>query len=187
MGREIRDASALREFRTANGGFTITRGGRNPRQALVIVLEDLTMEAVVFCGVQGSGKSTFYRERFFHTHVRLSLDLLGTRNREDILLHACLAAQQPFVVDNTNVTAAKRQRYATLAKASGFRAVLYYFDVPVEDALARNAARAEPHRVPDLAVRGTIAKLQIPTAGEGFDASFRVRVVQGGFDVEELR
>lgn len=69
------------------------------------------MEAVVFCGVQGSGKSTFFVERFAHTHVRLNLDMLRTRSREDILLHACLAAQQPFVADNTNATRAQRQRY----------------------------------------------------------------------------
>ena len=39
------------------------------------------MEAVVFTGIQASGKSTFYRERFFHTHLRISLDLLKTRGR----------------------------------------------------------------------------------------------------------
>ncbi|HWE94100.1 MAG TPA: hypothetical protein VG269_09070 [Tepidisphaeraceae bacterium] len=39
------------------------------------------MEAVIFCGVQGSGKSTFFRERFFDTHLRLNLDMLRTRHR----------------------------------------------------------------------------------------------------------
>ena len=82
------------------------------------------MELIVFSGVQGSGKSTFYRERFFSTHVRISLDLLKTRGREDVLLHACLAAQQPVVIDNTNPTRAQRSRYARLAAASGFKSVL---------------------------------------------------------------
>ena len=40
------------------------------------------MEAIVFIGLQASGKSSFYKERFFSTHVRISLDLLRTRNRE---------------------------------------------------------------------------------------------------------
>lgn len=31
------------------------------------------MEAVVFVGIQGSGKSSFYQERFCRTHVRLDL------------------------------------------------------------------------------------------------------------------
>ena len=79
------------------------------------------MEAIIFCGIQGSGKSTFYLRHFYPTHVRLNLDMLHTRHREAILLHACLAAQQPFVIDNTNATIAKRARYISLAKAAGFR------------------------------------------------------------------
>ena len=57
------------------------------------------MEAVVLIGIQASGKTTFYQQRFFATHVRISLDLLRTRE------------QQRFVVDNTNITAAERARY----------------------------------------------------------------------------
>jgi predicted kinase len=35
------------------------------------------METVILIGIQGSGKSTFYRERFFDTLVRINLDLLS--------------------------------------------------------------------------------------------------------------
>jgi predicted kinase len=146
------------------------------------------MQAIVFCGVQGSGKSTFFLERFAHTHVRLNLDMLRTRNREDLLLHACLAAQQPFVADKTNATRTQRQRYARLAAAAGFETVLYYFESDVGAALARNAARPAPFRVPDLAVRGTFARLEVPTRDEGFGRMYVVRVSpSGGFDVEERR
>jgi predicted kinase len=145
------------------------------------------MEAIIFCGVQGSGKSSYFRDHFFHTHLRLSLDLLGTRNREDILLHACLASGQRFVIDNTNVTAKGRGRYLQLARAAGFRCVLYYFDTSIEDALRRNAARAEPYRVPDLAVRGMQAKLEVPTAIDGFDEAFRVQIVNDKFEVKAMQ
>ena len=149
------------------------------------------MQAIVFCGVQGSGKSTFFAQRFAHTHVRLNLDMLKTRTREDILLHACLAAQQPFVADNTNATRAQRQRYVRLAAAAGFGAVLYYFESKVEDALARNAARPAAFRVPDLAVRGTFAKLEPPARDEGFGRMYFVRLAAaaggGGFEVEDWR
>ncbi len=57
------------------------------------------MEAVIFIGIQGSGKTTFYMQRFFQTHVRLSLDMLKTRRRERFLLECCIRAKQPFVMD----------------------------------------------------------------------------------------
>jgi predicted kinase len=145
------------------------------------------MQAIVFCGIQASGKSSFFRERFFNTHVRLSLDLFGTRNREDILLHACLASHQAFVVDNTNVTSKARSRYLHLARAAGFRCNLYYFESSLEDALRRNVVRPEPYRVPDIALRGTMAKLEVPTSGDGFDEAFRVRLCDSVFAVETLR
>jgi hypothetical protein len=43
-------------------------------------------QAVIFIGVQASGKSTFYMDRFFRTHMRINLDMLHTRNRERLLL-----------------------------------------------------------------------------------------------------
>jgi hypothetical protein len=62
------------------------------------------MEAIIFSGLPGSGKSSFYKERFFNTHVRISLDLLKTRYRETRILEACLETDQRFVIDNTNPT-----------------------------------------------------------------------------------
>lgn len=73
------------------------------------------MQAIIFCGIQASGKSTFYQQHFFHTHVRISLDLLRTRYRENLFLDACLRTQQRFVVDNTNPTAVERAKYVALA------------------------------------------------------------------------
>jgi shikimate kinase len=39
------------------------------------------VEAVVLCGIQGSGKTTLYVARFLETHVRISRDLLGAYKR----------------------------------------------------------------------------------------------------------
>lgn len=85
------------------------------------------MELILFIGIQAVGKSTFYQQRFFNTHIRINLDMLKTRHREQILVKACLAAQQPFIIDNTNVTRKERARYITLAKAAHFRVIGYYF------------------------------------------------------------
>src|SRR5689334_12105754 len=100
------------------------------------------MEAVIFIGIQGSGKSHFYRERFFNSHVRISLDLLKTRTRERRMLEWCLETQQPFVVDNTNATTANRKAHIEAAKGRGFRVIGYFFEPNVTEALNRNALRS---------------------------------------------
>ena len=41
--------------------------------------------AIVFIGIQASGKSTFYREQFSRL-VHINLDTLHTRNKENELL-----------------------------------------------------------------------------------------------------
>jgi predicted kinase len=145
------------------------------------------MEAIVFCGIPGSGKSTFYRERFFHTHIRLNLDMLRTRHRERILLEACLVAQQPFVVDNTNVTVTQRARYIAAARAAGIRVVGYYFPCGIQEAVARNRERQGKQRIPDAAVYAMLARLQPPTHAEGFDVLYSVSIPKPcEFLVEEL-
>jgi predicted kinase len=145
------------------------------------------MEAVLFVGVQGSGKSTFYQQRFFHTHVRISLDLLRTRHRERQFLEACLRTQQPFVVDKTNPTKKERQPYIEAAKAARFRVVGYYFQSSVEECKERNAGRQGKHVVPLVGLLGTYKKLQLPGFEEGFDQLFYVRIEDGQFVVEEWR
>jgi len=142
------------------------------------------MEAVIFIGIQASGKSTFFRERFFDTHVRVNLDMLRTRNREKLLFEACLAAKQPFVVDNTNPTASDRARYIPAAKEAGFRVVGYYFRSSIAECKERNAAREKPIPLPGLL--GAHGKLEKPRLAEGFDRLHYVRISEEGqFDVEE--
>lgn len=143
------------------------------------------MEAVLFTGIQGSGKTTFFRERFFDTHVRISLDLLRTRERERVLLETCLRIKQRFVVDNTNVTAADRARYIAPSRAAGFRVIGYFFEPDPKAAYARNVQRAEAIRVPAAGLFGTLKRLERPILTEGFDELYRVRIPEAGqFRVE---
>lgn len=144
------------------------------------------MEAVLFIGIQGSGKSSFYKERFFNTHVRINLDMLRTKHRQQVLLNACLEARQPFVIDNTNLTVEVRSQFIVAAKAAGFRVVGYYFRSDVKAALLRNSQRSGAARVPDKALLGAYKRLQVPDLKEGFDALYYVRINEGGeFSVEE--
>lgn len=144
------------------------------------------MEAVLFIGIQGAGKSTFFRERFFDTHVRINLDMLRTRNRERILLEACLRARQPFVVDNTNVLVSERAVYIAAAKAAGFRVTGYFFVPDVPASIARNKARAGKKSIPVPGLLGTLKRLEQPRLEEGFDSLFLVRALpEYQFEVEE--
>ncbi len=144
------------------------------------------MEAVIFIGLQASGKSTFYHRRFQDTHLRINLDMLKTRYRENILLRACLEMKQPFVVDNTNPTPRDRARYIVRAKEARFRVVGYYFRSSLAEALQRNDRRNGEYAVPAVGLRGTHKRLVLPSREEGFDQLFSVRIADGGtFDVQE--
>lgn len=144
------------------------------------------MEAVIFIGIQGTGKSSFYQERFFHTHVRINSDMLRTKHRLRLLFNACLEARQPFVLDNTNVTREVRAEFIAQAKAAGFRVVGYYFRSDIGSALARNSERVDGARIPDRGVLGTYKQLEIPERAEGFDDLFYVQIDPAGkFQVEE--
>jgi predicted kinase len=145
------------------------------------------MEAIVFCGVQGSGKTTLYRDRFLDTHVRISMDLLRTRAREAELLAWCLRTHTRFVVDNTNPAAADRARYVQPAREAGFRVIGYLVDASADEALARNAGRAGKARVPDRAVAGAARRLLRPTPEEGFDELWHATAAaDGGWRIEPL-
>lgn len=136
------------------------------------------MEAVLFVGIQGAGKSTLFWERFFATHVRISLDLLSTRHRERCFLELCLETRQPFVVDNTNPSRADRRVYIDLARQAGFNVTGYYFQSRVADCQSRNLRRHGDQQVPLQAVLGTAGRLEIPSRDEGFDELYYVRLVE---------
>ena len=144
------------------------------------------MEAIIFTGIQAVGKSTFYKERFFTSHIRINLDMLRTRHREAVLLRACIEAKQPFVIDNTNVTAAGRAVYIEAARSAGFRVCGYYFQSNLKDALERNRQRHGSEAIPEKGILGTYSKLQIPMISEGFDQLFYVAIgEEDGFTVTE--
>ena len=144
------------------------------------------MELILLIGLPASGKSTFCKQRFSDTHIRINLDMLHTRHRENILVEACLIAKQPFVVDNTNITQEDRTSYLSKAKPAFFRVVGYYFQSKASVALYRNSQRVGEQRVPDKAILAMAKRLMLPSYTEGFDQLFYVRIDEHGqFIVEE--
>jgi len=125
-------------------------------------------EIVILIGIQASGKTSFFEQRFAATHQRISLDVLKTRDRERIAIAECLAAARPIVIDNTNVFSSERAPYIALAKQRGFRTIGYFFKTDMRAAIARNSKR-DTGKVPVPAILRSHKRLEPPSLQEGFD------------------
>jgi predicted kinase len=127
------------------------------------------MQAVLLIGLQGSGKTTFYRERFSETHAHVSLDEVGTRERERALIADCIARGVPFVVDNTNILRRDRAVYIAIAKQAGYSVAGYYFAPNVRTSIGRNKHRTDKKPVAVPAILSAFKRLEAPVLAEGFD------------------
>ena len=138
-------------------------------------------QLVIFVGLPGSGKSTYYQANFASTHHQISKDLMpGVKTRDAKMLAAirqALVRGESVVVDNTNASIAIRAPIIAAGREMGAQVVAYYFDCAVKTALVRNRQREGKARVPDVAIFVTAKKLQPPRADEGFD---EVHVVSCG-------
>ena len=147
----------------------------------------MALELVVLMGLQASGKSTFFRERFAATHEHVSKDLFRNnrdRNRrQEQLITAALGAGRSVVMDNTNPTVEDRRTPIRLGREFGARIIGYYFEADPRECLSRNARRQGIARVPAVAIFATAKKLTPPSPEEGFDELFRVRLRTSGFEV----
>jgi predicted kinase len=146
------------------------------------------MEAIILSGIQGAGKSTYCREHYWDTHIRINYDMLKTRHRETLLVDAMIEAKQPFVVDNTNATHEDRARYILPSRKAGFRLIGLEFIVTVDLALQRNERRMGKMRIPEIAIRGTERRLEPLDYQEGFDQIFHIRSLDGmQFQIDEVQ
>lgn len=147
-------------------------------------------ELSIFVGLQGSGKSTFFRERLAATHLWVSKDRMRNRRdraqRQGVLIEQALREGRAVAVDNTHPRRADRAELIALGRAHRARVVGYFFDADKASCLARNALRVGRERVPDVALHVAAARLEPPTLDEGFDRLYRVRLVEGGFEVSEV-
>jgi len=147
------------------------------------------MECVILIGLPGSGKSTFYRERFAGTYDLVSKDIMRhnrqPQRRQEQLIAESLAAGHSVVIDNTNPRVADRAPIIAIARRFGAALAGYFFPTDAAVALRRNRAREGRDRVPDVAIFTTRKRLELPTYDEGFDHLFIVDVKEEtrSFDV----
>jgi predicted kinase len=126
-------------------------------------------EAIIFVGLQGSGKTTYFYKQFSKTHQHISRDVQKTFERELALMRDCLAAGRSFVIDDTNATPVSRAVLIREARAAGYRVVACFFDTPVRTAIGRNNHRKDKKPIPVPAILRAAKTLQKPTLDEGFD------------------
>ena len=141
-------------------------------------------EAIIFIGIQASGKSSYYHQ-YFSGYAHVNLDTLHTRNKENLLLRECVRDEKSFVADNTNPTAQDREKYIRLAKDNGYSVYGYYFQSAIGDCMERNRLREGKACVPDKALMCTHSKLELPKPEEGFDKLYYVRIENEKFVTEE--
>jgi len=136
------------------------------------------LDLIIFVGLPGAGKTTYYRAHFAATHAHVSKDLMPNARRRDDRqereIEAALAGGTSVVVDNTNPSADVRAPLIALGRRHGARIVAVYFETDVRTAIMRNRQREGKARVPDVAIFATKKKLVPPALDEGFD---EVRVV----------
>jgi len=134
------------------------------------------VEAILLIGIPGSGKSSFYKERFYATHLRINRDMLKTGRRERALIQACFKIQQRFVLDNVNATHADRSEVIAAAHAARFRVIGYFFQISTRVAVARNKERTGKAQIPLVGIFGAYKRLEPPSHAEGFDELFVVTI-----------
>ncbi|WP_180039756.1 MULTISPECIES: AAA family ATPase [unclassified Acinetobacter] len=138
------------------------------------------MQLIIFTGVQASGKSTFYMLNLYHSHLRINLDMLKTRHRENIIFEAGLVSKTKMVIDNTNPTRMDRARYIQRTRDAGFDVIAYYFDTDLASTLERNSYREGKANIPEVGVRATYKKSEIPCYEEGFTEIFKLKIIANG-------
>lgn len=142
-------------------------------------------QAIIFIGIQASGKTTFYNRMLSDGYSHISLDDLHTRNKERQLLMDCLQNGMSFVIDNTNPEISDRKQYIQKAKEYVYQVIGVFFQSIVKDCVLRNEERGD--KVPSKAIACTSNKLQMPSKAEGFDELYFVRIVNNDFEITTWR
>lgn len=98
----------------------------------------------VLVGAQGAGKSTWARR---------------------------LVRQEPLAIVFDAILVKRAERVPILAQARphGVPTIAVWFRTPLDECLARNAARPPDEVVDEQAIRNVFAAVEPPTAQEGFD------------------
>lgn len=115
-------------------------------------------QLVIFVGMPGSGKSSYYHQYLSATHRHINQDQLKTKDKVLKKLTEVMAKGESVVVDNTSPSQSTREIYYQLAEKYSYKVIIIYF---ISDGYGWNKLRSHP--VPDIAYHGYFKKLNPPT------------------------
>lgn len=155
----------------------------------------------IMCGIPGSGKTYFCKNKIKGDHVYVSRDeirfaLLGEDDEyfskeKEVWKHfvakieAGLAADKDVYADATHLTPASRSKLLNcLADIGEVNAI--YFDLPIELIKRQNAKRSGRAYVPEEQLKSMAKNYQRPEFKEGFDHIWRVERDGTEFKIIEL-
>ena len=124
-------------------------------------------ELVVFVGMPGSGKNTYYNNYLSDTHVIIEQDILKTRQKVMKELGKSLKTGKSIVINSMNQTQEKREEYYEKATEYNYKIKVLYFLVNGSDF---NELREKP--VPKIVYHKYFKSIEPPstdnTPGELF-------------------
>ena len=128
-----------------------------PRIALSTLVFSQERTMVLFVGMPGSGKTTYY-QKYLSNYVHVNQDILGTKAKVLKLTRESMDKGQNVVIDATNPGQDRRQEFYDLANKNGYNIIVLYF---VNDGKERNKLREKP--VPTIAYSMYFKNLVEPT------------------------
>jgi len=144
-------------------------------------------EIILMCGIPGIGKSCVV-ENFSPYHHRVNLDSIHEmlapgigfdkrnlglgRNIEDLIIKGRLKKRIPIVIDNTNITKEKREKYIKFAEENKVDISAVYFEPDAKLAISQNSKRLK--KVPKIAIYKMAKDFQTPLIEEGFKGIYSV-------------
>jgi bifunctional polynucleotide phosphatase/kinase len=118
-------------------------------------------ELIVFVGMPGCGKSTFYHTKLKDC-IHIEQDTIGTRKKLLKELDKSFLTGKSIVIDSTNPSQENRSEYYEKAKQHNYNIKVLYFLV---NGTGFNKLREKP--VPDIVYHIYFKKLEPPTIAEG--------------------
>jgi predicted kinase len=135
---------------------------------------------IILMGLQGAGKSSFYRKYFSEGPALVSKDKMKNKKHKGLvqekLIRQFLSNNQSVIVDNMNLTKVNRKELIQLGREYGAEIILYFFPLTVDESFERNKG---PNRkeVPPVGIYSAAKAFEFPEKSEGFDEMYTVRMI----------